>query len=211
MSSLRNLAIRIARTRLVRRLVAVLQRLQAEPAPTPSLPDGIWVDASARFSPSQARMHPGCTLRIGAQSIIEGSLCFERPNAHISIGERTFVGGSTLMSATRIEVGDDVLISFGVNIADHDSHALEFAKRQYDVLDWMHGKKDWTHVKSAPVVIGSKVWIGMHAIILEGVTIGEGAVVGAGSVVTKDVPPMTLVAGNPARVIRTLTPPEHRA
>ena len=53
-----------------------------------------------------------------------------------------------------------------------------------------------------PVAIGNNVWIGCKAIILKGVTIGEGAVVAAGSVVTKDVAPFTLVAGNPARVIR---------
>ena len=53
-----------------------------------------------------------------------------------------------------------------------------------------------------PVLIGNNVWVGCRAIILKGVTIGEGAVVAAGAVVTKDVPPFTLVAGNPARVIR---------
>ncbi|MBV8923397.1 DapH/DapD/GlmU-related protein, partial [Bradyrhizobium sp.] len=56
----------------------------------------------------------------------------------------------------------------------------------------------------APVVIADKVWIGFNASILKGVTIGEGAVVGACSVVTRDVPPFAVVAGNPARVIRTL-------
>lgn len=56
----------------------------------------------------------------------------------------------------------------------------------------------------APVKISDKVWIGFNSIILKGVTIGEGAVVGAGSVVTKDVPAWTVVAGNPARIIREI-------
>jgi acetyltransferase-like isoleucine patch superfamily enzyme len=55
-----------------------------------------------------------------------------------------------------------------------------------------------------PVIIGNSVWIGVNSTILKGVTIGEGSVVGAGSVVTKDVPPWTIVAGNPARVIREI-------
>lgn len=55
---------------------------------------------------------------------------------------------------------------------------------------------------SAPIVIGDHVWIGMNVIVLKGVTIGEGAVVAAGSVVTKDVPPYSLVAGVPANVIK---------
>lgn len=56
---------------------------------------------------------------------------------------------------------------------------------------------------SAPIVIGDHVWIGMNVIVLKGVTIGEGAVVSAGSVVTKDVPPHSLVAGVPAKVVKT--------
>ena len=71
----------------------------------------------------------------------------------------------------------------------------------------MAGKKDWTHVSCATVIIGNKSWIGFNSIILKGITIGEGAIIGAGSVVTKDVPPWTIVAGNPMRTIREI--PEH--
>jgi acetyltransferase-like isoleucine patch superfamily enzyme len=56
-------------------------------------------------------------------------------------------------------------------------------------------------VKGGDVMIGSRAWIGYRAIILPGVTIGEGAVVAAGAVVSRDVPPYTVVAGNPARAI----------
>jgi galactoside O-acetyltransferase len=63
-------------------------------------------------------------------------------------------------------------------------------------------------VHLAPVKIQDKVWIGFNAIVLKGVTIGEGAVVGAGAVVTRNVPAYTVVAGNPARPIRELTPSE---
>lgn len=59
------------------------------------------------------------------------------------------------------------------------------------------------------VTIGDDVWIGAGSIIMNGVTIGEGAVVGCGSVVTHDVAPHTVVAGNPAKVIRTINPDEH--
>lgn len=63
--------------------------------------------------------------------------------------------------------------------------------------------------KERYVIIGNDVWIGAGAIIMNGVTIGEGAIVGAGSVVTRDVPPFTVVAGNPARIIKELVPNEH--
>lgn len=135
---------------------------------------------------------------------MESNIVFEKRGAHIAIGKRTFVGNSNLLSALQIEVGDDVLIAFDCTFADHDSHSLDFFIRQSDVSLWYEGKKDWVGVKMAPIRIGNGAWIGMHSIVLKGVTIGEGAVVGAGSVVTKDVPPYTLAAGNPARPIRSL-------
>jgi len=57
---------------------------------------------------------------------------------------------------------------------------------------------------AAPIVIGNDVFVGMEALVLKGVTIGDGAVVGAGAVVTQDVPPRAVVAGNPAQVVRDL-------
>ena len=64
--------------------------------------------------------------------------------------------------------------------------------------------EDGLRVVSAPIVIGDHVFIGARSIILKGVTIGEKAIVAAGSVVVKDVPPLTIVAGNPAKVIKKM-------
>jgi galactoside O-acetyltransferase len=72
------------------------------------------------------------------------------------------------------------------------------------VKNWYCGKKDWAHVLVSPVRICDKAWVGLNVIIMKGVEIGEGAVVAAGSVVTKSVPPWTVVAGNPAREIREI-------
>ncbi|OYY65756.1 MAG: acetyltransferase [Burkholderiales bacterium 28-67-8] len=147
----------------------------------------------------------GGRLDIGADSLLRCRIDFDSPQGHIRIGERCFVGASHLVCHTGLTLGDDVVISWGVTIVDHDSHAVDWNQRRNDVLDWAAGRKDWRHVRIAPVTIGPKVWIGFGATILKGVTIGEGAVVGALAVVTRDVPPFTVVAGNPARVVRHLT------
>lgn len=144
-----------------------------------------------------------CVINIDEYSQVEGSISFDKENATVSIGKRAFVNAS-LIAAQKIEIGDDVLISWGVTIVDHNSHSISFSDRAEDVRNWRSGKKDWTHVKIAPIKISNKVWIGFNSIILKGVTIGEGSVVGAGSVVTKDVPAWTIVGGNPAHIIREI-------
>lgn len=99
------------------------------------------------------------------------------------------------------------MIAWGVSITDHNSHSIVFSKRRNEI-DWSTGEKNWSSVHCAPVKICDKAWIGFNSIILKGVIIGEGAIVGAGSVVTKDVPPWMIVAGNPARIIREISATE---
>lgn len=136
--------------------------------------------------------------------MVSAGLYFDRPYASVKIGNRSFVGKSKIIAAQSVTIGDDVLISWGVTIVDHDSHSIQFSQRAGDVSDWMEDKKNWTWVDIEPVVIQDKVWIGFGAIILKGVTIGEGAVVAAGATVTKNVPAWTVVGGNPAKHIRNI-------
>lgn len=159
---------------------------------------------SNRIAWSRVRALPNTQLTVGKDSILECNILFERPGARISVGDRTFIGSSALVSANEIVIGDDVLMSWGCWIVDHDSHSLKWSERKNDVVDWGRGHKDWTHVPIGRVVVGDRAWIGFNVIVLKGVTIGEGAVVAAGAVVTRDVPPYALVAGCPARVIRSL-------
>lgn len=170
---------------------------------------GSGVTVSISNPPSENR----CLLEIEKESYIYGPIIILRPEAKISIGQRCQLG-CTLVSAIGIEIGDDVLVAGGTVIWDNDSHSVVWEERMHDVPqfrmdmkqdpDDCNRNKDWTHVKMRLVTIHDKVWIGMNVTILKGVTIGEGAVVGAMSVVTHDVPPYTIVAGNPARIIHTI-------
>jgi acetyltransferase-like isoleucine patch superfamily enzyme len=165
---------------------------------------GIKIHPTAKVNFRGLRLLPGISVEIGEGSIVEGNLVCERDGACILVGRNTFIGGSFLVSASRIEIGDDVLISWGCNIVDHNSHAIGWPQRMGDVKDWYEGKKNWSVVEVKPIKIGNKSWVGLNVIILKGVEIGEGAIVAAGSVVVKSVPAWTIVAGNPASVIRKI-------
>lgn len=145
-----------------------------------------------------------CKLTVGQDCILNTKISFDRSNAAFNCGDRCYIGFSNIVIADHVSLGDDVVISWGVTIVDHNSHALMWNDRANDILDWGKGTKDWSNVVIAPVNIKNKAWIGFNAIILKGVTIGEGAIVAAGAVVTKDVPAYSIVAGNPAKVIRNL-------
>ena len=157
---------------------------------------------------------------IGDDCIINGRFIFESKEGEISVGNHTYIGGSTFISRSKIEIGDNVTIAWGCTIYDHNSHSLDYLERRKDIDDQLHdirngrnfiANKNWNVVRSAPIKICNDAWIGMNVIVLKGVTIGEGAVVGAGSVVTKDVPAWTVVAGNPAKVIKQIQNPSAKS
>ncbi|PTE07673.1 acyltransferase [Mesorhizobium helmanticense] len=162
---------------------------------------GINVGAGTKMSVRSVRTARKGHHTIGDESNLSCYFSYDRPEAQITIGDRTYIGKSHLVAASRITIGNDVLISWETTIVDHNSHSLDWKQRAHDVVDWNQGKKDWTGIGIAPVTIEDNAFIGFGVIILKGVTIGRGAIVGAGSVVTRDVAPFTVVAGNPARLI----------
>lgn len=138
--------------------------------------------------------YAGCSFAIG-----EKGRC--------SVGSFTVLNGALLMCEERIEIGSHCLISWNVGIADGDFHPLDPEERRRDTeaLAPYYGKRPARAPgRTAPVIIGDNVWIGMNAIVLRGVTIGENSVVAAGSVVTKNVPANVVIAGNPAVVRKEL-------
>lgn len=148
-------------------------------------------------------------------SVLSCRIVLERNVGRVTVGSDSYIGGSQIICAHQIDIGSNVLVSWGCTVVDHDSHSLNWRDRAEDVRKWREGLltgglekaselKNWDVVEMSPIKIEDKVWLGMNVTVLKGVTIGEGSVVAAGSMVTKDVPPWTLVAGNPARVIKEL-------
>lgn len=115
-------------------------------------------------------------------------------DASIIIGKNTIINNNFVAISVHnsIKIGDNCLIGLNVNIFDYDFHNISLAKR-HDA-----------DVKGGSVVIGNNVWLCNDVKILKGVNIGDNSVIGIGSIVTKDVPPNVLVAGNPAKIIREI-------
>lgn len=127
-----------------------------------------------------------------------GDNCVINPTFRCDFGVNIRIGDNftgnfnlTILDEADVVIGDNVFIGPNTSLCTV-IHSFKPEERNSGIMC------------AHPIFIGNNVWIAANVVILPGVTIGEGAVVGAGSVVTKDVPPMTIVAGNPARIIRKI-------
>ncbi|WP_316159742.1 acyltransferase [Bradyrhizobium sp. SZCCHNRI3042] len=167
------------------------------------------IDQTAVFYPTASlhtHGHPPEALRIGAHTHVRGELLLFGHGGRIRLGEYCYVGEQTrIWSAREISIGNRVLISHMCTIMDNLTHPLDASERHQqfrDIITAGHPRK--IDLDEQPVIIEDDALISCHCVVLRGVRIGRGAVIGAGSVVTKDVPPMVIAAGNPAKVIREL-------
>jgi acetyltransferase-like isoleucine patch superfamily enzyme len=147
-------------------------------------------------------------ITIGSGSVIRGQLLVFSHGGKISMGSDCYLGeNSRIWSGESVSIGDRVFVSHNVNIHDTNSHSIDPNLRHQHFLAIMstgHPRENNVDIVSQAVVIEDDVWIGFNSAILKGVTIGRGVIVAAGSVVTKDVPPFSIVAGNPAKIIKEI-------
>lgn len=115
----------------------------------------------------------------------------------IVIGDNTGISGGVICAAKHVQIGNECLIGANVTISDTDFHPVKPQGRRFN--------SSLADMAVAEVIIEDNVFIGTGAIILKGVTIGRNSVVGAGAVVTKNVPSNSVVAGNPAKVLKKLS------
>ncbi len=146
-------------------------------------------------------------IGIGEDSRVKGELLIFAYGGEIRVGSNSYIGeGTRIWSASSVEIGSNVLISHNCNIIDTDSHEIDHLERAKGFKGLIHEghSKEKGNIASAPIRIHDHAWISYGVSVLKGVSVGKGAIVAAGSVVTKDVPEFTVVAGNPAVVVKNL-------
>jgi len=146
-------------------------------------------------------------VKIGPGTVVEGELLIFKYGGEIVIGENSYVGRNTMIwSGESVRIGNSVLISHNCNISDTSAHEFDHEERaeRFESLVRNGHPVEKNSIQTAPIIIEDYAWINPYSIIIKGVRIGRGAIVAAGSVVTKDVKPFTMVAGNPARIIKEL-------
>jgi acetyltransferase-like isoleucine patch superfamily enzyme len=149
----------------------------------------------------------GGTIHIGKGATINSSnigyhinmhspvkLVSDREGSIITIGEKTRIHGTCIHAYKSVHIGDNCLIAANCQLMDCNGHELSFDNPENRINTSSDGK---------PIVIEDCVWIGANSIVLPGVRIGRGSIIAAGSVVVKDIPPMVVAAGNPAKPIKT--------
>src|SRR5204862_224580 len=127
-------------------------------------------------------------------------------HGRVTLGKCALVHGARIICDSEISIGDYALLSWNVVLMDTYRVSFNVAERrkELELVPTRQPRLADADVPARPVRIERNVWIGFDSCVLPGVTIGEGSVVGARSVVTQNVPPFTVVAGNPARIIRYL-------
>ena len=148
-------------------------------------------------------------LEIRPHTIIRGLLRVET-GGRILIEENCYIGDDCILdSAESIVIGKHSMLAHGVSVFDNDSHPIAWDARAAQGRAYQEGRAGLaSRPASAAVRIGEHVWIGFNAFVAKGVTVGDRSIIAACSVVTRDVPADSLVAGNPARVVRSLAPGE---
>ena len=129
---------------------------------------------------------------LGRHSVVESFCCINNAVGDVVIGDHTRIGIHNTVIGP-VTIGSHVNLAQGITVTALNHNYKETGKRI-----------DQQGVSTNPVVIGDDVWIGANAVILPGVTLGNHCVIAAGAVVTKDVPPHSLVAGVPAKIIKTI-------
>jgi carbonic anhydrase/acetyltransferase-like protein (isoleucine patch superfamily) len=167
--------------------------------------DSAYIETSFSFQRFRSRLDSAVRYGRGASTYL-GTMFDVGPYGCVLLGDYALVHGARIICDGEITIGDYALISWNVVLMDTYRIPFEPRARRAAIQDAANREPRviFGEVPARPIRIERNVWIGFESCVLPGVTVGEGAVIGARSVVTEDVAPFTVVAGNPARPIRRL-------
>ena len=173
--------------------------------------EGAYVETSYSFYLYRSELPGGVKYKRGASTYL-GTMFDVGRQGRVELGEYALVHGARIICDAEVIIGDYALISWNVVFMDTYRFPADVLARRQELesLSTRPLRIPATNVPARPIHVERNVWIGFDACILPGVTIGEGSVIGAKSVVVESVPAFTVVAGNPARVIRQLEPGDRR-
>jgi acetyltransferase-like isoleucine patch superfamily enzyme len=172
------------------------------------LDDESYLETTFSFHLYRSDADVGVRFGRGAHAYL-GSMFDVGPAGRVHVGEHANLGGVRFICDDRIDIGDHALLSWNVVLMDTHRVPYDPAARRA-LLERVASSERRVLPPTGdarPVVVGPNTWIGFDVCVMPGVTIGRGSIVGAKSVVFDDVAPYTVVAGNPARPIRTLEAP----
>jgi len=163
--------------------------------------ENCFVQSASVFSLFRSRMRPGLIMGRGSGIYSESQLVVGSSGV-VEIGEYACLNSTSILCERKVSIGKNCLIAWGSVISDCHFAKLDRSDR------YRSGKHLWPLDDNIalPVVLEDNVWIGFDAVVLPGARIGTGSVIGSKTVIDSDVPPFSVVAGCPPRLIRTLDP-----
>ena len=176
-----------------------------------SLDPSSYIETTFSFVLFQSQRSEAVSMGRGASAYL-GTMFDVGRHGRVSLGDYVLLNGARLICDAEIIIEDYALLSWNVVVMDNYRVSIDPDARREEVraVATSSLRRPATAGSPRPIRIGRAAWIGFDSCVLPGVNVGEGAVVGARSVVMDDVAPFTIVAGNPARLVRPLTPDERR-
>ena len=176
-----------------------------------TVPENVVLEKEAYLETTYSFLHYRSQVREGVRlgegsTVYLGTMFDVGPGGRVSLGRCALLHGAWIICDAAVEIGDYALISWNVVLMDTYRACREPQRRRLQLRQVpAHPlRRLLAETEAQPIRIGRNAWIGFDCCVLPGITIGEGSIVGARSVVTENVPPYTVVAGNPARVIRPI-------
>ena len=169
--------------------------------------EDVYIDSSFGFAAFNSKNRVAMQMGF-ASSSYDRSTFVTADNGIIEIGDYSIINGCTIICTEKISIGDYVMVAWGAVIYDNHLASDLDSKERAKIISTqaMLENREMPFSGSSPITIEDNVWVGFDAIVKPGTTIGRGSIIGSKSVVSGNIPPYSVVVGNPGRVIKKIEP-----